>query len=304
MDSLPLERVTQMALNHWQHAMGVCQYLCTPLLNVMLMLSRRDRRRWLALVQPQFEDAFFALAVPYPSEAMHEAAWGALEFVFESACSHAFSVVNGNGIENQSDSDVENRMDIDPELGERAIVNYFWTMMLNCLKRAAEHVTFASKAFESAVTMFRYVPGEEVAEHRSYRKSLSNVSPEEASDLVNEVLTLSQKELFGHQVQESVRTNSVDYVTLGWTRMLQAVVDMLPQEDIDAVLPKYIPVVDSHTNPETLPANSCRPSCCPHSRRKIANRSLLSRHTASNRRLVLPSSISFSHCSTVRPNVI
>jgi hypothetical protein len=67
------------------------------------------------------------------------------------------------------------------------------------------------------------------------------VSPEEASDLVTDVLTLSQRELFGHQVQESVRTNSVDYITLGWTRMLQAVVDMLPQDDIDIVLPKSIP---------------------------------------------------------------
>jgi hypothetical protein len=241
MDSLPLERVTQMALNHWHSTTRVCQYLCTPLLNVMLMLSHRDRRRWFALVQPQFEDAFFAVAVAYPSEILHEAAWTALEFVFGSACSQAFSVVNGNGSGNQSDSDVENRMDIDPELGERAIVNYFWTLMLNCLKRAAEHVTFACKAFESAVNMFRYVREEEVAEHRLYRKSLSNVSPEEASDLVTEVLTLSQRELYGHQVQESVRTNSVDYVTLGWTRMLQAVVDMLPQEDIDVVLPKYIP---------------------------------------------------------------
>jgi hypothetical protein len=291
MDSLPLERVTQMALNHWQQATRVCQYLCTPLLNVMLMLSRRDRRKWLALVQPQFENAFFALSVPYPSEVMHESAWTALEFVFGSACSQAFSVVNGNASGNQSDSDMENKMDIDPELGERAIVNYFWTLMLNCLKRAAEHVTFAGKAFESAVNMFRYVRGEEVAKRRLYRKSLSNVSPEEASDLVTEVLTLSQRELFGHQVQESVRTNSVDYVTLGWTRMLQAVVDMLPQEDIDAILPKYIPVFYSHAYPEILPASSFRPSCSPDSRRSIANQLQSFLHTASNRRLALPSSI-------------
>ena len=67
------------------------------------------------------------------------------------------------------------------------------------------------------------------------------MSPEEASDLVTEVLTLSQRELFGHPVQESVRDDSVDYITLGWTRMLQAVVNMLSQEDIEAVLPKYIP---------------------------------------------------------------
>jgi hypothetical protein len=162
MDSLNLERVIQMALNYWHRTTRVCQFLCTPALNIMLMLSRRDRRRWLSLMQPQFEDAFFACAVAFSSESLREAAWSALEFVFASACSQAFSVVNGNGSENQSDSDVENRMDIDPEPGERAIVSYFWTLMLNCLKRASEHVAFASKAFESAVNIFRYVRGRNV----------------------------------------------------------------------------------------------------------------------------------------------
>jgi len=66
------------------------------------------------------------------------------------------------------------------------------------------------------------------------------VSPEDGSELVTEILNLSQRELFGHQVQESVLTSSVDYITLGWTRMLQAVVDILLPEDVDLVLPKCL----------------------------------------------------------------
>jgi hypothetical protein len=80
------------------------------------------------------------------------------------------------------------------------------------------------------------------ADGRTYRKSLLAGSPDEASDLVTEILNLSQRELFAHQVQESVLTSSVDYITLGWTRMLQAVIDMLPPEDVDIVLPKYGPL--------------------------------------------------------------
>jgi len=82
------------------------------------------------------------------------------------------------------------------------------------------------------------IASENAADGRLYRKSLLAVSPKDASELVTEIMNLSQRELFRHPVQESVLTGSVDYITLGWTRMLQAVVDILLPEDVDIVLPK------------------------------------------------------------------
>lgn len=203
-------------------------------MNVMLTLSALDTRTWLTIVQPQFEDSFFNVAVEYGNEPTRESAWLALEHGFARTCSHAFSAVNGNASEPQSDSDAENKMDIDQEPSERsgkqAVVTYLWTMTIHCLKRASEHWEFAGKAFESAVNMFRL-----------YRKNLLAAAPEEASELVTKILNLSQRELFAHKVRESVLTSSLDYITLGWTRMLQAVIDVLPLEGVDIVLPKYPP---------------------------------------------------------------
>jgi hypothetical protein len=63
--------------------------------------------------------------------------------------------------------------------------------------------------------------------------------PEEANDLLEEILTLAQKELFDHIVQESVLTTAVDYITFGWTRMLQAVFDLMSPDDLEAIVSRY-----------------------------------------------------------------
>ena len=125
-------------------------------MNVMLMLSNLNTRTWLSLVQPEFENAFFACAVEYANEPTRESAWIGLEYAFATACSQAFAVANGDGDEHQNDSDTENKMDIDPEPSERTVVTYLWTLTINCLKRANRYWGFAGKAFESAVNMFRY----------------------------------------------------------------------------------------------------------------------------------------------------
>jgi len=156
MHSLPVDRLTRMTLNYWRYMARSCYYLCGPIMNVMLMLSNLDTRTWLTLVQPEFENSFFVCAVEFANEPTRESAWIGLEHAFAAACSQAYAVVNGNGSELQSDSDTENKMDVDQEPGERVVVTYLWTLTINCLKRSSQYWGFAGKAFESAVNMFRY----------------------------------------------------------------------------------------------------------------------------------------------------
>jgi len=73
---------------------------------------------------------------------------------------------------------------------------------------------------------------------RVYHKHISAVSPDEASDLLRDVANLSQQELFAHTVQETVLTTAIDHITLGWTRMLQAVLDLNPSDEFDEFIPK------------------------------------------------------------------
>jgi hypothetical protein len=68
---------------------------------------------------------------------------------------------------------------------------------------------------------------------------MSAVSPDDAFDLLKEISMLSQEELWQHPVQESVLTSGVDYITLGWTRMLQAVLDLNSTDEPDKLFPKY-----------------------------------------------------------------
>jgi hypothetical protein len=63
--------------------------------------------------------------------------------------------------------------------------------------------------------------------------------PQAANDLLKEISSLAQTQLFGHTVQESVLTNDIDYITLGWTKILQVVFDLLPDEEFDALVPRY-----------------------------------------------------------------
>ena len=69
------------------------------------------------------------------------------------------------------------------------------------------------------------------------------MSPDEAYDLLKEISTLSQLELFDHTVQETVLTTAIDNITLGWTRMLQAVVDLNPTDDFAELIPKYLSIL-------------------------------------------------------------
>ena len=74
---------------------------------------------------------------------------------------------------------------------------------------------------------------------RIYYKALASSQPEEAMHLLQAVSELARRELFEHSVMENVLVSSVDYVTLGWTRMLQAVLDLSPPEEMPTFVPLY-----------------------------------------------------------------
>lgn len=56
---------------------------------------------------------------------------------------------------------------------------------------------------------------------------------------MREISSRARSELFDHVVQESVLNNAVDYITLGWTRILQVCFDLMSPNDIDAIIPRY-----------------------------------------------------------------
>jgi hypothetical protein len=56
--------------------------------------------------------------------------------------------------------------------------------------------------------------------------------------LLKAVSELARRELFDHSVVESVLFSVVDYVTLGWTRMLQAVLDLSPPDEVATFVPR------------------------------------------------------------------
>lgn len=68
---------------------------------------------------------------------------------------------------------------------------------------------------------------------------MSTLYPEDANNLLKEISILARKELFDHAVQESVLTSAVDYITLGWTRILQAVFDLMSPDELEAIVPRY-----------------------------------------------------------------
>jgi hypothetical protein len=74
---------------------------------------------------------------------------------------------------------------------------------------------------------------------RDYYAAVASSQPEEASNILKATATLSASSLFSHPVQETVLDGTVDHITLGWTRMLQAVLDLAPPEDSDKLLSKY-----------------------------------------------------------------
>jgi hypothetical protein len=64
------------------------------------------------------------------------------------------------------------------------------------------------------------------------------VQPEEATELLTAVSDLAREQLFDHTVTEDIIDGTVDYITLGWTRMLQAVLDLSPPEELDTLVPR------------------------------------------------------------------
>lgn len=235
--SLPLERMINSMLNFLRFHIKNNYHIATPVMNILAVLSTIDAHLWLKVVQSSFEDSFFALAIDLVPE-IREPIWNAMLDFFASSCQRAFAVTNGNG--EQSDSDVEGKMQIDHHPNEMGnIVSYLWQVTVNCLQKSKNYIPYAAKAFTSGASMLRYVsPVNDDVDGRIYYKHVSAVSPDEASDLLRDISNLSQQELFDHTVQETVLTTAIDYITLGWTRMLQAVLDSNPSDEFDELVPK------------------------------------------------------------------
>lgn len=64
------------------------------------------------------------------------------------------------------------------------------------------------------------------------------MQPEEALELLTAVSDLAREQLFDHTVTEDILLGTVDYFTLGWTRMLQAVLDLSPPGELDTLVPR------------------------------------------------------------------
>jgi len=153
--SLPLERLITAMLNFLRFHIKSNYHIPTPVMNILAVLSTIDAHLWLKVVQSSFEDSFFALAIDHVPE-IREPIWNAMQEFFTSSCQRAFAVTNGNG--EQSDSDVEGKMQIDHRPNEmRNVVSYLWQVTVNCLQKAKNYIPYAAKAFSSGASMLRYL---------------------------------------------------------------------------------------------------------------------------------------------------
>jgi hypothetical protein len=69
---------------------------------------------------------------------------------------------------------------------------------------------------------------------------LSAENGHEANSVLRDIANLAQKLLFCHPVQETVFSSDVDHVTLGCTRILQVAVELIPKEDLSALVPRSV----------------------------------------------------------------
>jgi hypothetical protein len=69
---------------------------------------------------------------------------------------------------------------------------------------------------------------------------LSLAASEEWLALLSQTSKIARSELFAHTVQENILTHDVDYFTLGWTRLLHVALDLIPSEQIDELVPRYV----------------------------------------------------------------
>ena len=79
---------------------------------------------------------------------------------------------------------------------------------------------------------------------------------------------LARFELFAHTVQENILTHEVDYVTLGWTRLLHVALDLVPSEQMDELLPRFIHLIATLII-GPLPATWSKHSCFLRSHREM-----------------------------------
>jgi hypothetical protein len=153
--SVPVERLVRAMLNYWRFLAKHLPQLSNAVMSILFILSTFDARLWLKIVQPEFEDLFFVLAVESLDEPARDAVWNSFQEFFSLSYMKAMATVNGNGVQN--DSDAESQMDIDHPTKERDIPTFSWQVTINCLKRASTHIALAGKAFDSASSMFRYI---------------------------------------------------------------------------------------------------------------------------------------------------
>ena len=130
-------------------------YLATPVLNILFSLSSVDAELWMKILRPGFEGQFYAMAVECPNDSIREHSWNCLLSFFTSVCRESFAVTNGNG--EHSDSDNENKMDIDriPAEGRDKIL-YLWEVAMGCMRNSDVYISQAYKAFETGANMLRY----------------------------------------------------------------------------------------------------------------------------------------------------
>jgi hypothetical protein len=140
-------------LNYWRYLAKQGPSLATHVMRILMMLSMIDAPLWLKILQPEFEDLFFAMAVESVGDQHREAVWNAMEMSFNHSCLRSFTFMNGNS--EQSDSDTESKMEIDHHPPDQSIVGFLWQVTINCLKRAGAHILLAGKAFDTAATMLR-----------------------------------------------------------------------------------------------------------------------------------------------------
>jgi hypothetical protein len=231
---LPLKRLIHALVEIMTTSAVDHANLVTPMLNILFTLSTINARLWMNALNNLTLD-FYLLSIESRYDAVRENAWNSLRAFFGRTCQTAFLPTNGiNG--NSSDSDAENKMEIDRPTGKREVVEFLWDLMMVCLKKS--DFLRAGKGFETGPIMLRFAIAE-VTKCSAYYKAFESVAPNSASSWLKEVGATARMELFRHRVQENVLDQDVDNITLGWTRMLQAVVDLLSVEEVDSVIPLY-----------------------------------------------------------------
>jgi hypothetical protein len=153
--SLPVERLIATLLRILRFQGQLNGYLATPVFNILFTLSSIDAELWMKILRSGFEGQFYAMAVECQNESIRENSWNCLLAFFTSLCRESFAITNGNG--DHSDSDNENKMDIDRTPAEgRDVILFIWEVAIGCMRNSHVYISQASKAFETGANMLRY----------------------------------------------------------------------------------------------------------------------------------------------------